>query len=167
AEDRIIPCAQDRRRDADGQSFFGFPEAMHAGTETGEGDFWRGTHFSETRHDHLFINFAAVIATVFRALKQQRSHGFLRWSLQLARVSDEALYQRLGFVFVHLEPRCTDPGAFGERTGDRMGDNVFRLELRTGLGLLPRFENIFHDRRQAHERGWSFLAEGFRALIAG
>jgi hypothetical protein len=33
---------------------------VQAGTEAGEGDLWRGTHSSETRHDHLFINFSAV-----------------------------------------------------------------------------------------------------------
>jgi hypothetical protein len=39
---------------------FRFPETVQAGTEAGEGDLWRGTHSSETRHDHLFINFSAV-----------------------------------------------------------------------------------------------------------
>src|SRR5262245_9070515 len=139
---------------------------MHAGAEAGEGDFWRGTHFSETRHDHLFINFSAVVAAVFGYFEQERRHWFHVWSPQLSRVSYKALYQRLGFVFVHLKPGCTDSGAFGERTGNRMGDDVFGFELRTGLGLLPRFKNVFHDRRQPHERGGAFLAEGFRALIA-
>jgi hypothetical protein len=36
-----------------GKSFFAFPEAMDAGAKAGKGDFWRWTHFSETRHDHL------------------------------------------------------------------------------------------------------------------
>ena len=66
---RIVPRSQNRRCDADGQIFFGFPETVHAGAEAGEGDFRSGIHFSETRHDHLFINFSAVVAAVFGDLE--------------------------------------------------------------------------------------------------
>jgi hypothetical protein len=38
---------------------------MDAGAKAGEGDFWSRIHFSETRHDHFFINFSAVVAAVF------------------------------------------------------------------------------------------------------
>src|SRR5262249_49622833 len=139
---------------------------MDAGAEAGEGDLWRGIHSSETWHDHLFVDFPAVVAAVFGYFEEKRGHRFYVWSPQLSRVSYEALYQRFGFVFVHLKPRCGYPGAFGERTRNRMGDYVFGFELRTGFGLFPCFKNIFHDRRQPHERGGAFLTEGFRALIA-
>jgi hypothetical protein len=63
------------------------------------------------------------------------------------RVSYEALHQRFGFVFVHFEPGCGYFGAFGERAGNRVGDDVLGFELGTGLGLFPCFKNVFHDRR--------------------
>src|SRR5215475_9199556 len=43
---------------------------MDTRAEAGEGDLWRGVHFSETRHDHLFINFPAVVAAVFGNLER-------------------------------------------------------------------------------------------------
>ena len=42
---------------------------MYAGAEAGQGDFRRGIHFSETRHDHFFINLSAVVAAVFGDLE--------------------------------------------------------------------------------------------------
>jgi hypothetical protein len=61
SDNRIIARSQDRGDYPYRQIPFGFPKTMDAGAEAGEGDFWRGIHFSETRHDHLFINFSVVV----------------------------------------------------------------------------------------------------------
>jgi hypothetical protein len=42
---------------------FRFPETMHAGAETGDGDLGRGVYPSEPRRDRLFIDFTAVLPT--------------------------------------------------------------------------------------------------------
>jgi hypothetical protein len=52
-----------------GKSFFSLPRTVNTGTEASEGDSRRRIHFSETRHDHLFINFSAVITAVDGDLK--------------------------------------------------------------------------------------------------
>jgi hypothetical protein len=42
---------------------------MDTGAEAGEGDFSRGIHFSETRHDYLFIKLLGCGRGVFGNLK--------------------------------------------------------------------------------------------------
>src|SRR5262245_39527216 len=117
-----------------GRSFSAFQKLWTPAPKRVRAIFGAGFILRKPRHDHLFVNFSAMVAAVFGDFEQEWRHGFYVWSPQLPRVSYEALYQRFGFVFVHLEPCCTDPGAFGKRTGNRAGDDVFRLELRTRLG---------------------------------
>jgi hypothetical protein len=38
---------------------------VDAGAEAAESDFWSGIHSAKARHDHLFVDFAAMIAAVF------------------------------------------------------------------------------------------------------
>jgi hypothetical protein len=49
---------------ATGRSFR-FPETVHAGAETGDGDLRRWFHRTKAGDDHLVVNFRAVIAAVF------------------------------------------------------------------------------------------------------
>jgi hypothetical protein len=43
--DCVVPGAENRRRDADGEILLRFPKAVHAGAEAGESDFGAGVIF--------------------------------------------------------------------------------------------------------------------------
>ena len=46
-----------------------------------------------------------------------------------------------------------------------MRDNIFRLELRTSLGLVPPVKDLLHQPGQSHQRGPSLLAKRLRPRI--